>query len=65
MVDGIHGDTAVVGATTEPTAATGFSKVHIGVLTIANLSDGCPAFKMNSAHFTRRQAELPPIAFLS
>ena len=63
MVDRVHRNTAVMRTTAEPAFAPGFTHLDVAVPHIAQLPYGGTAIDMNLAYFTRRQAQLRPVAF--
>src|SRR4051812_40153964 len=64
VIDGVHGDAAVVWAAPLPARAPGLADVHAAVLDVADLADGAAAVEVDAAHLAGRQADLTPVPLL-
>src|SRR5882757_5334235 len=64
VVDGVHGDAAVVRAAALPARASGLADVNAAVLDVADLTDGGAAIEVHAPHLARGQPHLAPVAFL-
>src|SRR6188768_3688841 len=58
MINGVHGDAAVVRTTTEPTAATSFAQLGVLVLAVGHLTHRSAALEMHFAYLAGRQFDL-------
>src|SRR5262245_5227294 len=64
MIDGVHGDAAVVRTTPEPALATGFAQADVLVVEVRDLADGGAAGDVDLANLAARQLHLGVVAVL-
>src|SRR5882724_2905912 len=64
MVDGVHGNAAVMRTFSHPARSSRFSPGDVFVIRVPNLSDGRQAVLKHFARFARRQLDQRVVAFL-
>jgi hypothetical protein len=65
MINRVHGDTANLGSSTEPTGTSRFAQLNIAMLFIANLANGRAAVQMNHTNFAGWKTYLAPFFVLT
>src|SRR5690606_14463548 len=64
VIDGVHGDAAVVGTAAEPSRTTRLAEADVRVIGVRDLADRGAAIEVHLADFTARQAHLGVVAIL-
>lgn len=63
MIDGIHGDAALMRQTSEPPRAAGLTNDDVLVVDVGHLTDGRPAIQTHHSHFAGGKPKLRDRAF--
>src|SRR6185503_974266 len=64
VIDGVHGDAAVVRSPPQPAGATRLAEAQVGVVDVGDLTDGRPAVEVHAPDLARGQPDLRPDGIL-